>query len=235
MPAKKNLVVLTGAGISVESGLATFRGADGLWEGYDIRQVASPEGWEADPQLVLAFYNQRRKAANKARPNLAHKLLAQLEAYFEVTIITQNVDNLHERGGSTRVIHLHGELNKSRSTARSSLVYEIAGDELNWGDTCELGSQLRPHIVWFGEMVPLLDTAAAYAKKADIFAVIGTSLVVYPAAGLIHHVPATTPKYIIDPHMPALGDIPNLYKIDKPATTGTREMFDILVKNQGNP
>ncbi len=234
MPGKKKLVVLTGAGISAESGLSTFRDAGGLWEGYDVMEVASPEGWEANPQMVLEFYNQRRKAANMARPNLAHQLLGQLEAFFEVTIITQNVDNLHEKGGSSRVIHLHGELNKCRSTARSSLVYDIEGDELNLGDTCELGSQLRPHIVWFGEMVPLLDTAAKYAKKADIFAVIGTSLVVYPAAGLIHYVPKGTPMFIIDPNMPAVGTIPNLYRIEKPATTGTREMYNILLRDYAN-
>jgi len=226
---KQNLVVLTGAGISAESGISTFRDSGGLWEGYDVMEVASPEGWDADPKMVLEFYNQRRLAAREAEPNLAHKLLAQLEEFYNVVVITQNVDNLHEQGGSSHVIHLHGELSKSRSTARASLVYDIEGTELNWGDTCELGSQLRPNIVWFGEMVPLLDTAAEYARQADVFAVIGTSLVVYPAAGLIHYVPQDSPIYIIDPKMPTVSDSPNLFKIEKPATTGTQDMYDILI------
>jgi NAD-dependent deacetylase len=194
-------------------------------------EVASPEGWEADPKVVLEFYNQRRIAAKKAVPNLAHKLLAELEAFYNVVVITQNVDDLHERGGSSHVIHLHGELNKCRSTARSSLVYDIEGTELNWGDTCELGSQLRPNIVWFGEMVPLLDTAAEYAKQAEIFAVIGTSLVVYPAAGLIHYVPRDSNIYIIDPKMPTVAETPKLFKIEEPATIGTQELYDLLVNN----
>ena len=217
MTTKQRLVVLTGAGISAESGLSTFRDAGGLWEGYDVMEVASPEGWEADPKMVLEFYNQRRLSAKQADPNLAHKLLAQLETYYNVVVITQNVDDLHERGGSSQVIHLHGELSKSRSTARSSLVYDIEGTELNWGDTCELGSQLRPNIVWFGEMVPLLDTEAEYAKQADIFAVIGTSLLVYPAAGLIHYVPQDSHVYIIDPKMPTVAEMSNLIKIEEPA------------------
>jgi NAD-dependent protein deacetylase/lipoamidase len=227
--SKPTLVVLTGAGISAESGLSTFRDAGGLWAGYDIMEVASPEGWQANPKMVLDFYNQRRRAAKEARPNLAHKLLAKLEAFYKVVVITQNVDDLHEQGGSTHVIHLHGELNKCRSTARASLVYDIEGSDLNWGDTCELGSQLRPHIVWFGEMVPLLDTAAEYVKQADIFAVIGTSLVVYPAAGLINYVPRNSNIYLIDPKMPTVADNPNIHKIEKPATTGTKEMYDLLV------
>lgn len=225
---KPNLVVLTGAGISAESGISTFRDAGGLWEGHDVMEVASPEGWEANPKLVLEFYNQRRIAAREAKPNLAHKLLASLEEYYNVVVITQNVDNLHERGGSSKVIHLHGELGKSRSTDRSSLVYDIEGTELNWGDTCELGSQLRPNIVWFGEMVPLLDSAATITKGADVFAVIGTSLVVYPAASLIHYVPRESNIYIIDPNMPTVADSANLYKIEEPATTGTQMLFNIL-------
>lgn len=226
---RQKLVVLTGAGVSAESGIATFRGAGGLWEGYNITEVASPEGWQANPELVLAFYNERRKALKEAKPNLAHTLLARLEEFFDVTIITQNVDDLHERGGSTNIIHLHGELGKSRSTARSSLIYEIEGTELNIGDTCELGSQLRPHIVWFGEMVPLLETAGNIARQADIFVVIGTSMVVYPAAGLIHSVPRNSPKYIIDPDMPEVGNISNIIKIEKTATEGTKELFDLLI------
>ncbi|MEN8248281.1 MAG: Sir2 family NAD-dependent protein deacetylase [Bacteroidota bacterium] len=228
MDERLKLVVLTGAGISKESGLSTFRDSGGLWAGHDVTEVASPEGWAANPELVLDFYNQRRRANVEAEPNLAHKLLAQLENYYDVTIVTQNVDDLHERGGSSNIIHLHGQLNKSRSTQDASLVYDIEGTELNWGDTCELGSQLRPHIVWFGEMVPLLETGAKYAMKADIFAVIGTSMLVYPAASLINYVPLDSPKYIIDPNMPIIQETANLHKIEKKATTGTQKLFDIL-------
>jgi len=231
-PSKQTLVVLTGAGISAESGIATFRDAGGLWEGYDIMVVASPEGWNNNPELVLDFYNQRRRAAMKAKPNLAHQLLAKLEDHFEVIIITQNVDDLHERGGSSNVIHLHGELSKSRSTKKASLVYDINGTELNLGDTCELGSQLRPNIVWFGEMVPLLDTAADLVRNADKLAIIGTSLVVYPAAGLVHFAPEKCYKYIIDPKMPDVGFIDRLTKIEKTATKGTQELFDLLTKSK---
>lgn len=225
----KNLVVLTGSGISAESGLSTFREAGGLWDGYDVTKVASPEGWADDPKLVLQFYNERRKAAQMAKPNDAHLLLAKLEQYFEVTIITQNVDDLHERAGSSNIIHLHGELNKSRSTGNPNLVYPIEGDELNWGDTCEEGYQLRPHIVWFGEMVPMLEKATEITEKADIFVIIGTSLVVYPAASLIHYIRRGTPIYLIDPHLPSVPDRENLYKIEEPATTGTTKLFDTLL------
>ncbi len=228
MADKQHLVVLTGAGVSAESGLSTFRDAGGLWEGYDIMEVASPEGWDKDPETVLCFYNERRKAARQAQPNLAHRLLAQLEDYYEVTVITQNVDDLHERGGSSKVIHLHGRLDQCRSTANPNLIYDIEGDELNLGDTCELGSQLRPHIVWFGEMVPMFETAAAEAATADIFVIIGTSLVVYPASGLVHYVPRDKPKYIIDPNIPPVDTIPNLTKIPLPATSGTQQLFDML-------
>jgi len=228
--SKETLVVLTGAGISAESGIATFRDSGGLWEGYDVMDVASPEGWEANPELVLDFYNQRRRAAKKAEPNHAHKLLAKLEDDFEVIIITQNVDDLHERGGSGHILHLHGELSKSRSTKDESLVYEIEDTELNPGDTCELGSQLRPNIVWFGEMVPLLDTAADYVRQADILAIIGTSLNVYPAAGLVHFASQECYKYIIDPKMPKIDNINRLSKIEKTATQGTQELYDILTK-----
>jgi NAD-dependent deacetylase len=229
--SKPKLVVLTGAGISAESGLSTFRDSGGLWEGHDVMEVASPEGWQANPKLVLDFYNQRRRAAKNAKPNLAHQLLAKLENHFEVVVVTQNVDDLHEKGGSSNIIHLHGQLNQSRSSAKSSLVYEMKGTELNLGDTCELGSQLRPNIVWFGEMVPLLDTAADHAREADIFAVIGTSLLVYPAAGLIRYVPRESPKYIIDLNLPTVGNISNLYEIEQPATVGTQMLYDTLVKD----
>lgn len=228
---RKKLVVLTGAGISAESGISTFRDAGGLWEGYDVTEVASPSGWRNNKELVLEFYNQRRKQILNAEPNSAHTKLADLEADFDVTIITQNIDDLHERGGSTNVIHLHGEIKKSRSTADHSLRYEINGSDLNLGDKCEKGSQLRPDIVWFGEPVPMIETAIRYCVQADIFVVIGTSMVVYPAASLIEFVPAESIKYIIDPNKP---DIyyppPNTVYIEKKATDGMKELAGILLK-----
>ena len=198
----KKIAVLTGAGVSAESGLKTFRDSGGLWEGYDIMEVATPEGWHKNPNLVLDFYNERRKQALLAKPNKAHLVLAELEKYFDVTVITQNVDDLHEKAGSTKVIHLHGELFKSRSTIDENLVYDIDGWELKWGDTCEKGSQLRPYIVWFGEMVPMMDSAISETMKADIFLVVGTSLQVYPAAGLVQYVNDHVPVFIIDPNKP---------------------------------
>jgi len=227
----KKIAVLTGAGISAESGLSTFRDEGGLWAGHDVTEVASPEGWARNKEIVLEFYNQRRRAAKKAKPNEAHYLLAELEDYYEVTIITQNVDDLHERGGSTNIIHLHGQLNKTRSTADSSLIYDLDGTELNPGDLCEKGSQLRPHIVWFGEPVPKLEEAAIAVSQADIMAIIGTSLLVYPAAGLIHYTRANTPIYIIDPNMPAIADQDNIHKIELPATSGTRKLYNSLTKS----
>ncbi len=217
---KKKLVVLTGAGISAESGIRTFRDAGGLWEGYDVTEVASPQGWAKNPGLVLEFYNQRRKNAYEAKPNQGHLTIAGLEKYFDVVVITQNVDNLHEKAGSSHVIHLHGELFKARSTADPSLVYDIKGWELNPGDLCEKGSQLRPHIVWFGETVPMMEVAVREAVQADIFMVVGTSLQVYPAAGLLDYVPAATPKFIIDPKMPEVRSQPNLFLIEDKASTG---------------
>ena len=214
---KKKLVVLTGAGISAESGLSTFRDANGLWEGHDVMEVASPQGWRKNPALVLDFYNQRRKSAHQVKPNPGHQALADLEKDFEVTIITQNVDNLHERAGSSRVIHLHGSLFQSRSTLDEHLVYDMESWELNLGDKCEKGSQLRPNIVWFGEMVPLMEVAAQEARKADIFMVVGTSLVVYPAAGLVHYVPQETPIYVIDPHLPEMPPRAGLHLIEAKA------------------
>ena len=198
----KNIVVFTGAGISAESGIKTFRGSDGLWENYRIEDVATPGAWHKDKALVLEFYNQRRLQCLNAKPNAAHKGLAQLEKKFNVTVITQNIDNLHERAGSSNVVHLHGEITKSRSTLDESLVYTINGAELKIGDTCEKGSQLRPHIVWFGEEVPMIEIACRIVSKADIFVVIGSSLLVYPAAGLIDYAPRAIPKFIIDPEIP---------------------------------
>lgn len=216
----KKLVVLSGAGISAESGIPTFRDSDGLWEGYDVMEVATPEGWQKNPGLVLEFYNQRRKRALEVKPNRGHEILAELEKYFDVTVVTQNVDNLHERAGSSHVIHLHGSLFESRSCKDESLIYPVKGWELNLGEKCEQGSQLRPNIVWFGEMVPLMDVAASYAGKADVFLVVGTSMVVYPAASLIHYVPMETMKFVVDPKLPDIGQLPYLKMIQDKASTG---------------
>lgn len=196
----KTLVVLTGAGISAESGLKTFRDSGGLWENYDVMEVASIYGWEKNPELVLRFYNERRRQLLTAKPNYGHIGLAELEEYFQVYIITQNIDDLHERAGSTRVLHLHGELNKAQSTADPSLIYDVAGKDIKLGDLCEKGSQLRPFVVWFGEPVPAMEEAITLAEKADLFAVIGSSLVVYPAAGLLEFVPEHIPVFVVDPN-----------------------------------
>jgi NAD-dependent deacetylase len=220
----KKLVVLTGAGISAESGIPTFRDSDGLWEGYDVMEVATPQGWNKNPALVLEFYNQRRKRALEVQPNRGHEILAELEKHFNVTIVTQNVDNLHERAGSSHVIHLHGSLFESRSSKDESLVYPIKGWELKLGDCCEKGSQLRPNIVWFGEMVPLMDVAAQYASQADIFLVVGTSMVVYPAASLIHYVSMEAVKYVVDPKLPDIGNLPYLKMIQDKASTGMEKV-----------
>jgi NAD-dependent deacetylase len=221
--AKKKLVVLTGAGISAESGLKTFRDSDGLWEGYNIEDVATPRACKKNPQLVLEFYNYRRKNVLDAQPNAAHIGLADLEKDFDVHIITQNIDDLHERAGSTRIIHLHGEIFKMRSEKKEDLVYDIRGD-IQWGDTAEDGAQLRPHIVWFEEPVPMIESAIPVVRGADIFAVVGTSLVVYPAAGLVNYASWETPKFIIDKRVPYTGSIRNLTAIEKPATEGVADL-----------
>lgn len=225
----KNLVVLTGAGISAESGIPTFRDAGGLWEGYRVEDVASPEGWDRNPEMVLEFYNLRRKKALEVSPNEGHIVLAELQDHLNVTIITQNVDNLHERAGSAKVIHLHGSLFESRSTADESLIYPISGWQLNAGDLCEKGSQLRPNIVWFGELVPMIEVAARYAGKADIFLVVGTSLIVYPAAGLVNYVPYGVPKYLVDPKLPDITYIQNIEMIQDKASTGLRKLKSKLI------
>jgi NAD-dependent deacetylase len=227
----KKLVALTGAGISAESGLATFRDSGGLWEGYKVEDVATPEAWQRNPELVLEFYNQRRKSGINARPNRGHEILAELHKDFDVTIITQNVDDLHERAGSTNVIHLHGSLFESRSTLDPSLIYKINGWELNLGDKCERGSQLRPNIVWFGEMVPMMDVAAQIVSDADIFLVVGTSLVVYPAASLINYAGSDIPKYIVDPKIPEVMPMPNLHFISEKASVGMEMVKKLLCKN----
>ena len=225
----KHIVVLTGAGISAESGLKTFRDAGGLWEGHNIMEVASPEGWRKNPALVLDFYNQRRKQLDEVLPNAGHLALKKLEEKYKVTIVTQNVDDLHERAGSSNIIHLHGELKKAQSTLDPKLVYHLNGWEIKSGDKCEKGSQLRPFIVWFGEMVPLLDTAIQIAQTADIFMIIGTSLAVYPAASLIDYVPPHCNIYVIDPNLPYIAKRNNLFLIEKKATEGVVEIVDQLM------
>jgi NAD-dependent deacetylase len=225
--AKKKLVILTGAGISAESGLRTFRDSDGLWEGYEVTEVATPRGWRKNPQLVLDFYNERRKNVADAKPNAAHYGLAELEKDFDVTIITQNIDDLHERAGSTNVLHLHGEIFKMRSEWDETLISEIRGD-MKLGDKAEDGAQLRPYIVWFEEPVPKIEEAVPIVYAADIFVVVGTSLVVYPAAGLINYVALETPKYIVDKKIPYTSPMRNLTLIEKPATEGVKELTGLL-------
>jgi NAD-dependent deacetylase len=226
MNKKKKIVVLTGAGISAESGLKTFRDSDGLWEGYDVREVATPRAWKKNPALVLEFYNQRRKNAAEAAPNAAHFGLASLQDDFDVTIITQNIDDLHERGGSKKVLHLHGSIFQMRSEHDESLVYEIR-DDIKLGDKAEDGAQLRPHIVWFEEPVPMIELAIPVVLSADIFVVVGTSLVVYPAAGLLNYAPFDIPKYVIDKKIPPT-DVINVTNIEKPATEGVKDLIALL-------
>lgn len=199
MKFKPRVVVLSGAGMSAESGLQTFRGAGGLWEGYRIEEVATPEAWEANPELVLRFYNERRQQLRKVQPNVAHHALVELEQAYDVRIVTQNVDDLHERAGSTHVLHVHGQLMQARSTEDDTLVYDLQERDIELGDCCELGSPLRPHVVWFGEMVPGIVEASSLMATAEVLIIVGTSLVVYPAAGLIHDVPAQARRYYIDP------------------------------------
>lgn len=227
---KKNLIVLTGAGISAESGLKTFRGSDGLWMGYDVYEVASPQGWEKNPELVLDFYNQRRKEVAKALPNAAHKGIAGLEKYFNVTVITQNIDDLHERAGSTNVIHLHGEIFKMRSEKDENTFYEIK-KEIHFGEKAPDGFQLRPHVVWFGEPVPMIEEAMKILPAADIFILAGTSLQVYPAAGLIDFLLPGIPKYIIDNDPPFIPSHHNFSVIKMPATEGVEEVKNLLIQN----
>lgn len=229
----KKVVVLSGAGISAESGIPTFRDAGGLWEGHRVEDVATPEAWVRNPALVLDFYNQRRRKAREVFPNRGHEILAELEEHFFVTIVTQNVDNLHERAGSSQVIHLHGSLFESRSSLDQRLVYPIMGAELNIGDTCERGSQLRPNIVWFGEAVPLMDHAVRLVSQADIFIVVGTSLQVYPAAGLIDYAPQQSLKIIIDPQAHALSLHSGVKLFSEKASTGMAKVKDYLLANQG--
>jgi NAD-dependent deacetylase len=227
----KKIVILTGSGISAESGIPTFRDSDGLWKNYRFEELASPEAWKRDPVLVLDFYNMRRKNLLSAKPNQAHKALAKLMDFFDVEIITQNVDDLHERAGSNKILHLHGELRKARSTADPDLIYEIEGWELNIGHKCEKGSQLRPHVVWFGEPVNLIIQAVKITQTADIFIVIGTSLVVYPAAGLLNYVEDNVPKYLIDPKAAETKfSYPNLKILTGNAAAMVPKMVDEIIE-----
>lgn len=224
---KKNLIALTGAGISAESGLKTFRDGDGLWMGYDVYEVASPRGWAKNPALVLDFYNQRRKEVAQALPNAAHKGIAALEEDFNVTIVTQNIDDLHERAGSKNVLHLHGEIFKMRSVKDEDTFYEIKSDILT-GDKAPDGFQLRPHVVWFGEKVPMILQAKYVMSKADVLVLVGTSLQVYPASGLIDYLPPGVPKYIIDKNPPYIPAHHNFHVIKKSATEGMIELGRLL-------
>ena len=221
------MVVLTGAGISAESGLATFRGAGGMWEGHDVMEVASIEGWHRNPDLVLSFYNNRREAAALAQPNAGHLALTAMERHFEVRIITQNVDDLHERAGSTQVLHLHGKLSELRSVKNPKLITPYLQD-VRLGHLASDGSQLRPNIVWFGEAVPMMEQAQRWVQQAAAFAVIGTSLQVYPAAGLLYEASASIPKFLIDPNEVNAANIPNLQRLAMPATTGVEKMDELL-------
>ena len=227
---KQKLVVLSGAGISAESGIKTFRDSDGLWEGHDVMEVATPEGWAKNKELVLDFYNQRRAQLKEVEPNAAHHIIADLEEHFDVSVVTQNVDNLHERGGSSKVYHLHGELTKVRSTLDANDI-QTWEEDLHIGDTCQLGSQLRPHIVWFGEAVPMLEKAAQIVNEADIVIIIGTSLLVYPAAGLVSY--AENAKiYYIDPQPKSNYELnqTDYILIAETATKGLKTLYEALKK-----
>ncbi len=227
----QKLVVFTGAGVSAESGIKTFRDSGGLWEEYDITEVATPQAFQKNPVLVLDFYNQRRKQVVTAQPNLAHTALVKLEKKFDVHIITQNIDDLHERAGSKKVLHLHGEIMKSESTRYPELVYDVKNNEIKMGEMCEKGFQLRPHIVWFGEMVPKMEPAIDIVSNCDILIVIGTSLDVYPAAGLVNYAPETARKYLVDPKAKRLPYILHLETIEKPAGEGVPVLVNKLLSN----
>ncbi|MBA3665646.1 MAG: NAD-dependent deacylase [Bacteroidetes bacterium] len=231
MVSKKRLVIFTGAGISAESGLKTFRDQGGLWEQYRIEDVATFEAWANNTPLVLDFYNQRRKQVMEAKPNAAHKFIADLQKDFDVSVITQNIDDLHERAGSKKVLHLHGEIMKVRSSVDEKLIYPLKKWEIKLGEFCEKGSQLRPHIVWFGEMVPEMENAYMIAEKADLFVVVGTSLNVYPAAGLLNYVNHNVPKWLVDPGEFNLDYIRNLHHIKQTAVNGVEELKKELSKN----
>ena len=222
------LVILTGAGMSAESGIKTFRDSDGLWESYRIEDVCTPEALERNPELVINFYNERRKQLYDAAPNAGHKGLVGLEKYFDVQIITQNIDDLHERAGSKQVLHLHGELKKVRSSKNPNLIYDLEGWKLKPGTLCEDGSMLRPHVVFFGEAVPNIEPATELVRQADIFVIIGTSLAVYPAASLLHYAPESIPVFVIDPHIPADARRRIFHLLEKGASQGVAELKKLL-------
>ena len=228
----KKVVVFSGSGISAESGISTFRDSGGLWEKHRIEDVATPGAWERNKELVLDFYNQRRKQVVMAGPNPAHDAIANLQEKFDVQVITQNVDDLHERAGSKKVLHLHGEIRKSRSSSHPHLVYDIRGNELNSGDLCEKGSQLRPHIVWFGEMVPNMEPATLITSRSDLFIVVGTSLNVYPAAGLINYTKRGIPKYLVDPYAAEFDSYSEYILIPEKASTGIPGLVEFLLNGK---
>ncbi len=227
----KKIIVLTGAGISAESGLQTFRDADGLWEGYNIEDVATPEAWRKNPALVQQFYNERRKSVMQARPNAAHLALKKLEEKYDVLIITQNIDDLHERAGSAQILHLHGEIMYARSSKNPALLYKLDSDEIKMGATCELGSQLRPHVVWFGEAVPMITKAMHEMQLADIIILVGSSLAVYPAAGLLEYAHPGIPVYVIDPKIPNVNISNSIIKIEEKASIGLPKLVEELLKD----
>lgn len=228
----KNIVILTGAGISAESGLKTFRDSDGLWENHRVTDVATPEAWQRDPELVLKFYNERRIQVRQAQPNKAHRALTELEKHFQVDIITQNIDDLHERAGSSNVMHLHGEINQSRSSVNPHLIYDIEDVEMKMGQLCELKSQLRPNIVWFGEAVPMIEQAIPLMQQADIVMVVGTSLQVYPAAGLLDFTSSNTKVFNIDPNSTMDSNNENLIIIKQKAGTAVPELVNKLINKE---
>jgi NAD-dependent deacetylase len=231
---KPKVVILTGAGVSAESGLLTFRDSGGLWENYDIMEVASIDGWYRNPSLIIDFYNERRKQAHLAQPNDGHKTIADLQQHFGAKLITQNVDDLHERAGSTQVLHLHGELRKVRSETHPEYVVDIADAPIQIGDQCPNGGQLRPHIVWFGEMVPLIDVAAEWCSSADILIVVGTSMEVYPAAGLVMEVPSHTEVFVVDPVRPRIHIQRQVHHLAENGTTGLPKLFQLLKEKYPN-
>ncbi|MCB0697562.1 MAG: NAD-dependent deacylase [Chitinophagaceae bacterium] len=224
---KQRLVVLSGAGISAESGLKTFRDSDGLWEGHNVHDVATPEAWHRDPSLVLDFYNMRRRNVKDAQPNAAHTVLAELEHHYDVWVVTQNIDDLHERAGSTKVLHLHGEIFKMRSEQNEELIYPV-WDDISIGDIAQDGAQLRPHIVWFGEPVYMIEEAIPIMQSADVFVLVGTSLAVYPAAGLVDYIRPEVKKYVLDRVIPPVYRYANVHPIEMPATQGVLELMKLL-------
>jgi NAD-dependent deacetylase len=220
----KRLVVFSGAGMSAESGIKTFRDSGGLWEEYEIMDVATPEAWQRQPQVVLEFYNARRKQVIESKPNEGHRIIAELESHFDVNVITQNIDDLHERAGSSKVLHLHGEIRKSKSSIKPNLIYPIEGEKIEWGETCELGSQLRPHVVWFGEEVPMMMPAERLVNEAEIFVIVGTSLNVYPAASLVFHARRDCNIFLVDPGEPLIPSQLKITWIKEKAGDGMRKV-----------